>query len=316
MRIKQIILFSIFLNSQFCLSQSLKDTSESYWRGLIETNFETKNKDTLKLILSEWASSSSPMNLDSLVGQKDFIIEVYELFPEFVEVVFREFCGKLQVQFKPNDIYYHLPASITILFSNKELPKDLIKYQSEFSGIPIDSLKKYSNPMVKEMTKYYFTKDFLSFTPDHHNIILNGFRPYMKDSTFKVTYNDQSFFSKEIEEKFSPYYIEKFLEKKGYSHSEMKLSGTWAPNKLQVEYQKRNEHLSTFRLDLTKFIKKVVFYDDFESAIVEINANFDSCCPTFYLIFKKEDDNWVFNRHFSPNPRQTCMDFRGNCDFK
>jgi|SRR5690554_1137604 len=316
MRIKQIILFSILLNSQFCFTQNLNDTTKSYWKELIETNFETKNKDTLKLILSEWASSSNPMNPDSLVGQKNFIIETYELFPEFVEVVYREFCGNLQVQFKPNDIYYHLPSSITILFSGKELPEDLTKYQSEFSGIPIDSLKKYRNPIVEEMTKQHFTKDFLSFTPNDHNIILNRFRPYLKDSTFKVTYNDESFFSKDIQEKFSSYYIEKFLEKKGYSHSEMRSSSTWAPNKLQVEYSKRKEHLSTFRLDLSKSIKKVVFYNKFKSAIVEINSNFDRCCPTFYLIFIKEDDNWVFKRYFSPNPRQTCMDFRGNCDFR
>lgn len=316
MRIKQVILFSILLNSQFCLSQNIKDTSRTYWSELIETNFETKNKDTLKLILSEWASSTTHFIQDSLIHEKDFIKEAYKLFPEFIDALYDNFGGQLLLQFKPEDIYYHLPTSINIQFSNKELPNNLLKYQSEFSGIPIDSLKKYPNAMVEEVTDHQLYKDFLNFDSNHHRIILNSFRPYLKDSTFKITYTDDSFFSKEIKKMVSHYYVENFLEEKGFSNSEIWGSGAWSYGKFRNEYNERQDHLSTFRFNVSNSIKKVVFYNKFKSAIVEVNSNFDSCCPTFYFIFENYNENWVFERYFSLNRFVNCMDHNGDCDFR
>ena len=50
----------------------------------------------------------------------------------------------------------------------------MLKYQSEFSGIPVDSLKKHPNAMVKEVTDHQLYKDFLNFNSNPNTIFLQN----------------------------------------------------------------------------------------------------------------------------------------------
>ncbi|MDY0217390.1 MAG: hypothetical protein RBS19_10605 [Bacteroidales bacterium] len=318
MNVSKIILL---LSLQFVYGLSFCQNSTNFynakWDTIIETNFETKNKDTLKIILNEWAKTSSPFSKDSLESQREFIKETYTLFPKIVEILFQNFCPEISNEYKPEEIFYHLPTTIIIQFSNKELPKNLLKYQSDFSGISQDSLFKHPNAMINEVTDIHFFQDFLNPKYNVHQVILNNFRPYLKDSSFAITYdNENNYFQKTITESFSFYSIEKSLLKKGFSLSEIRETLIWAGSKITQEYVERYNHLSSYRIKVSDVIKKVVFYKDYESAVVEINSNLDRCCPTYYIIFEKENEKWVFNRFFSLDSNLNCSDGNQKCDFR
>ncbi|MDP2385782.1 MAG: hypothetical protein Q8M29_05390 [Bacteroidota bacterium] len=319
MTIKRIILFFIvYFTSNLSFCQSLTDSYYSSWKGIIERNFTTKNKDTLKLIIAEWEKSNSYYIKDSLHSQEVFIKETYILFPKLVEVFYNNFWSNFSKEFQPDEIYYYLPTNITIQFSNKVLPKDMLSYQSEFSGIHKDSLKKHPNAMINEITDSRFYDDFIKYDPNDHLVELNNFKPYLLDSSFRIIYDVQNnYFQNSIEKELSQNSIENSLLNEGLSKSEIRESYPFSGSKITMEYAKRYDHLSSHRVNVSNSIKKVIFYKNYQSAIIEINSNSQRCCPTYYLIFERNNGGWEFNRLFSLDAGSLrCMDFTGQCNFR